>query len=360
MRLSLPRRAGGRPLPSISIVDMRYQKPIGQGGLFSPALLAGLDEALGGGEQALLFLNRRGFSTTVFCRACQWKAQCRRCAIQLTHYLKRDRLLCHYCGHEEAPLTTCPECRFPTLRYGGYGTEKVAEAAARLFPQKRVARMDGETLRGRGAADKLFRALVDGEIDILVGTQILAKGFDIPGIKLVGVVSADTALLIPDFRSAERTFQILCQVAGRTGRGDVPGRVIIQTYFPDHYAIRAAALHDHATFAEVELRHRKDSGYPPFGHMLRVVVQSSKPEEAAREIRRLRDEAAEWGPVARGDLTIYGPAPCPIPLLKGQHRHHLLFRASEAGAITALVGLLPRRSGRRLRILVDRDPVALM
>jgi primosomal protein N' (replication factor Y) len=359
-RLSMPARVGGRPLPKVSIIDMRHEKPVGPGGIFSGLLVRSMEETLNRGGQVMLFLNRRGFSTFVLCRQCGWRASCTQCAIQLTHHQKTDRLLCHYCGQERAIPRTCPDCDSPHVRYGGFGTEKVAAAALHLFPERHVARMDGETLQRRGAPERLFQELRDGTIDILVGTQALAKGLDIAGVTLVGVVSADTALLIPDFRSSERTFQVLCQVAGRAGRGDRPGTVLIQSYCPEHEAIQAAARHDHEAFVRCEMAHRREFGYPPASHMARVVAESPRPEDAAKALTDLGVAAASWPEVASGAVTVMGPAPCPIERLKGQYRYHLLLIGADAATITDLLPRVPRRSGKTLRILVDRDPVALM
>ena len=359
-RFVLPRRVAGRPMPTCRIVDMRNEKPVGPGGMFSRLLLNALEKTLSRSEQALLFLNRRGFATHVLCTRCGWKATCPNCAISLTHYLRSSRLLCHYCGHEREPLRACPDCRTPGVTLQGVGTERVAAATSAFFPGARVARMDGETLRRRGAADAIFQDLKEGRIDVLVGTQVVAKGFDIPGISLVGVISADTALLVPDFRSAERTFQLLCQVAGRTGRGDVPGHVIIQTWSPGHEAIEAAATHDLARFATAELEHRRRAGYPPFGHLLRLVVESPEPRHAVEAAGEISRELAALDAVSSGAVTLMGPAPCPIEVIKGQHRQHMILRAGDAESLTRLLPHLPRRSGTRLRVLIDRDPVALM
>lgn len=359
-RIELRERVAGRPLPPIAIVDMRHEKPVGAMGVFSRPLVLALETALHRNEQAMLFLNRRGYATNVLCRRCGWRATCDRCAIQLTHYREAAQLLCHYCGAERPPPVECPDCLAPELRFAGYGTERVAKAAEALFPGRRVVRMDGETLRRRGAAERIFEDLQGGAIDILVGTQVLAKGLDIPNVTLVGVISADTALLIPDFRSSERTFQLLCQVAGRAGRGDAPGRVVIQTFTPDHAAIQCAARHDHRGFAREELRERRSLGYPPYGSLARIVVESGEAAAGLAFARTLGAEASAWPEIQSGEAAILGPAPCPIPLIKGSFRHHLLLTSRSADTMTALLPRLPRRSDQRLRALVDRDPVALL
>ncbi|MSR75757.1 MAG: primosomal protein N' [Planctomycetes bacterium] len=359
-RLSLPRRVMGRPLPQVGLVDMRSERAVGPGGIFSRKLVVAIEETLRNKEQVLLFLNRRGFSTTVVCRMCAWKAMCKDCAIHLTHYKGAARLLCHYCGSESPAPTECPDCRQSTLRFSGFGTEKVAAAAEVLFPKARIVRRDGDALRSRGAPEKLFADLKSGNIDILIGTQVLAKGFDIPGITLVGVISADTALLVPDFRSAERTFQLLCQVAGRAGRGDQPGRVIVQTSMPEHFAITCAAQHDHATFIKRELAARAEHGYPPSGRLLRLVVQAIDPQVAAQAASALGESLRTLPAVVAEAVFVDGPAPCPLPILQGEHRHHLLVRAPTDTLLSELLPLIPRKAVRGARIIFDRDPVAML
>ena len=359
-RISMEKRVGNRPLPPIAVLDMRSEKPIGQGGMFSRPLVMAMEKTLQQGGQIMLFLNRRGYTTMVMCRQCGWQATCEQCAIQLTHYRTADELLCHYCGNTKPPVTECPDCLSPHVRYSGFGTERVAKAAKGLFPGHRVDRMDSETLRLRGSTERIYNELRDGEIDILVGTQVLAKGLDIPNITLVGVMSADTALLIPDFRSTERTFQLLCQVAGRAGRGHLPGKVLVQTFQPQHAAIQSASRHDHLGFAAEELRERQSLGYPPFGHMVRLVCESADPAEGLAVLTTLITETQEWAEISDGLAQVLGPAQCPIPMIKGAHRHHVLFMAKDPRTITDLLPRLPRRKDRHMKTLIDRDPVALL
>ena len=359
-RLTLPRRVRGRPLPDVGLVDMRSEKTVGQGGIFSRKLVVAIEQTLRQREQVLLFLNRRGFSTTVVCRMCAWKAMCAHCAIQLTHYRGTARMLCHYCGHESAAPTECPDCHQSTLRFSGFGTERVAAAAEALFPKARIARYDGDALRTRGAPEKLYSDMKTGAVDILIGTQVLAKGFDIPAITLVGVISADTALFVPDFRSAERTFQLLCQVAGRAGRGDQPGRVLVQTTMPEHFAISCASRHDHDAFTERELAARAEHCYPPSGRLLRIVLQSKDPSAASTAAAELAAALRQLPEVAAGRILLDGPAPCPLPVLQGEHRHHLLLRAPDDAQLTALLPSIPRKAARGARIILDRDPVTMM
>ncbi len=360
-RLRLTTRATGAKLPQVRIVDMRNEKPMGKGGLFSTALFHRTRETLARGHQVLLFLNRRGFSTQVLCKRCGWRARCHACDVNLTYYQGTSLLICHYCDFRQEAPRSCKECLNPDIKFHGAGTEKVVESAASLFPGKRIRRMDGETLRARGAAESIYADLKSGAIDILVGTQVIAKGLDIPNITLIGVINADTSLLIPDFRAAERTFQLLCQVSGRAGRGDHSGEVLIQTFEPNHYAMTFAQHHDTAGFARTELVVREAHGYPPFGHLVRVIAQSpdaKDSENAAREIRATLDATAE---VLAGAVTLLGPAPCPIPMLQGSYRWHLLARAADDRDLDAIIAACPERNLRRgVRVIVDRDPSAMM
>jgi primosomal protein N' (replication factor Y) len=359
-RLDLPRRVGGLPMPEVKIIDMRHEKPIGPGGLFSPWLHELTRSALARREQVLLLLNRRGFSTHLFCRRCGFEARCPDCAVHLTYYRGATMLLCHYCGRREPPPPKCPECGAPDIRYVGAGTEKVFAAASALFPGARIARMDSETLKPRGAAERIYRALRNHEIDLLVGTQVIAKGIDIPGITTIGVVNADTALLLPDFRSAERTFQLLCQVAGRAGRGELKGQVAIQTFEPSHYAILAAARHDQNGFVRQELEYRRSAGYPPFGSLLRVVFQGEAPLRVEEAARAMAAALAANPAIASGAASVLGPAPCPILKIRNLHRWHLIVKARASESLSAILATLPESRDHAVRTLVDRDPVALL
>jgi primosomal protein N' (replication factor Y) len=360
-RLDLPRRIGGVPMPEVRVADMRHEKPVGAGGLFSAALVERTRAALDRREQVLLLLNRRGYSTHVFCRRCGYESRCPDCAVHMTYYRGATRLLCHYCGRRDDPPSKCPDCGAPDVRYSGAGTEKVFAAAASLFPGARLARMDGETLKPRGAAERLYRELRDHEIDVLVGTQVIAKGIDIPGITMIGVVNADTALLLPDFRAAERTFQLLCQVAGRAGRGDREGHVIIQTFEPNHYAVTAAARHDHNGFVRQELEFRRAAGYPPFGSLLRIVFQGTSAIEVESAARSRAASFASLPAVASRAASLLGPAPCPILKIRNLHRWHLIVKARQSETLAEVLGSLPDSlDSGGVRALVDRDPVALL
>ncbi|MEZ6195020.1 MAG: primosomal protein N' [Planctomycetota bacterium] len=358
--LRMPERIGGGDLPAVTRIDMRSQRPTGPGGLFSPLLSSMIRRNLDRGEQALLFLNRRGFRTSIRCRSCGYTKVCRDCDVAMTWYRSRDHLLCHHCGRSERTPDRCPECGHGDIHFSGIGTELVEHATRTLFPDARVARIDSETMRARGAHERLFAAVKAREIDILVGTQMIAKGLDFPGITLIGVVAADTSLCIPDFRAAERTFQLMTQVAGRAGRGEHAGRVFVQTYSPDHYALETAARHDYEAYAAIELDHRRGAAYPPFGALARVVAQGpdeGKTDETLAEIARaLRAD----GPAA--GVSVLGPAPAPIAYLKRLHRRHLVLRTESEDALVDFLAAHHDtfRNRRGVQILVDCDPVAML
>jgi primosomal protein N' (replication factor Y) len=359
-RLRMSSRIGVAKLPEVRLVDMRHEKPAGPGGLFSQTLMFQMREALRAGGQVLLFLNRLGFSTQVLCKRCGWRGRCDACDVNLTYHRGATRLLCHYCGRESAPPVKCPDCGSPEVKYRGAGTEKVAEAALALFPEKRVARMDGETLEARGAAERIYAALKAREIDILVGTQVVAKGLDLPGITLIGVVNADTSLLLPDFRAAERTFQLLCQVAGRAGRGDRPGKVLIQTFEPEHYAVRCALHHDHDRFVAEEMRYRRAAGYPPFGKLARVVYEGVDDALVERVSLACAERLKAEPSIAAGRTVLLGPAPCPIPRIQSRFRRHLVLRAPREEDLSALMEPAAAGGTAEVRVMLDRDPTALL
>ncbi|MBX6350779.1 MAG: primosomal protein N' [Clostridia bacterium] len=354
--LALPERVAGRPLPEVTVVDMRAERQAGHAGLFSRPLAEAVREALARGRQVLFFLNRRGFSPVVLCRDCGQAVSCRACSVALTFHRQTGYLECHYCGRRERPPEACPACGGPRVRYYGVGTEKVEALAREHFPGARVLRMDVDTTRTRGAHERIYEAFRRGEADILVGTQMVAKGWDVAGVTVVGVVHADTGLHLPDFRAAERTFQLLTQVAGRAGRGDEPGRVFVQTYNPDHYAIQAAARQDCQMFWRAELPMREAGGWPPFRELVRVVVSHPAEGEAARGAKelaaRLRSSAG---------LEVLGPAPAPVARVNGRYRWHLAVFGERERALLGVAGALSERPAKEpLRVAVDPDPVSML
>jgi primosomal protein N' (replication factor Y) len=359
-RLSLPDRIAGRPLPAVEVVDLAREGAIVAPGV-SDVLERALEETLDAGDQALLFLNRRGFASFVQCVDCGWVGECPNCRISLTFHRGSPRLLCHYCDHREAVPDACPACSGRGLDTRGLGTQQVEAAVAARFPGARIERMDLDTTGAKWSHARLYRAMQAREIDVLVGTQMIAKGFDLPGVALVGVVSADTALHFPDFRATERTFQLLVQVAGRAGRGERPGRVVLQTYLPEHFVITAAAAHDYEAFYRREIPDRAALGYPPARRLANVVASGTDAEQVAAAIGRVSDHLAA---AAIEGLALVGPAPCPLERLRGRWRHHALLKAESPATLERALWDLARRedelAGGAVRLEIDRDPMSLL
>ncbi len=302
--ISMPFRVSGRSMPGVEIIDLRTEKAAI--GCLSQPLREAMQVSLAAGGQVILLLNRRGFHTFALCPRCGEVVKCHACDVAMTYHKKRHILICHTCDAERPCPPACPRCRAPKLYYGGIGTERLEREIQTAFPDVASRRMDSDTMRGSGSHERVLRAFQAGEVRILLGTQMIAKGLDFPNVTLVGVVSADTALHLPDFRAAERTFQLMAQVAGRTGRGDRPGRVIVQTFSPEHPAIQLAARHDFVGFAEIELPVRKSFGVPPYGRLVRVIARGSN--EAS--VRAYMDELADaFGAAADPSVRILGPAP---------------------------------------------------
>jgi primosomal protein N' (replication factor Y) len=356
--LSLAERVAGRPLPEVTLVDLRQARPDGEGSL-SPPLAAALAEALERGEQALLLLNRRGFAPYLLCADCGATFRCPNCAITLTFHRGRRQLRCHYCDHAEPPPDLCPGCGGGDIAPQGAGTERLEEELALLFPQARIARMDRDTTARKGAHQRLVERMAAGEVDILVGTQMVAKGHDFPAVTLVGVVGAYASLNLPDFRSAERTFVLLAQVAGRAGRGERPGRVLIQTYAPEHYALTCAAGHDYAGFYAQEAVARRELGYPPFGHLVNLVLSGNDAPRVQQAAERL---AAGLEERAAG-AEVLGPAPCPLARLRGKSRFQILLKAPPRPSLRRLLARLPelrKRLPAGVALAIDVDPVDML
>lgn len=354
--VTLPDRVAGRPLPRIEIVDMREELLAGNRSMFSRVLRGAITDALAKGEQVILLLNRRGYASFLLCRSCGAVPRCTACGVSLTYHQKPDVLRCHYCGYTTRLPDDCPQCRGPYLRPFGAGTQRVEDELKVLFPGARILRMDRDTTARKGAHAAILRAFAAGEADILVGTQMIAKGHDFPGVTLVGVLSADTALHFPDFRAAERTFQLLSQVAGRAGRGDQPGIVYLQTYTPDHYAIQAAAEHDFHGFARRELRYRRRTGYPPFHELVRVLV-SGEDEKVVAEVAGEAARGCLRGPI--DDRQLVGPSPAPLDRLKGKYRWHFLIKGERQAILKSVRQGLEAVRNRPADVLVTVDPGAV-
>ncbi|HWG17248.1 MAG TPA: primosomal protein N' [Acidobacteriaceae bacterium] len=373
-RVEMTARVMDRPLPGVELIDMREEfRATGQDAIFSRRMVEEVQATLDRGEQVMILLNRRGYSFTVLCRSCGEKLECENCAIALTYHKPSgvlsedvhahagDRLVCHYCGFRRSVPKTCPKCGSEHLFYLGAGSQQGEERLQGLFPNARIGRMDRDTVRGRGDMERLLARLHSGEINLLVGTQMIAKGHDVHGVTLVGVVGADAALALPDFRAAERVFQLLTQVSGRAGRGELPGRVLVQTYNGDHYAVRFAAAHDYRGFVEKEMYHRRPFLYPPFGALANVVVQSERMEEAAAWSQKL----GRWFAGAKLErVRVMGPATAPIARLKRIYRFHFVLKAERRDALgralRAMLAFAEAEGISRRNLVVDVDAVHLM
>jgi primosomal protein N' (replication factor Y) len=374
-RLVLPQRVERRPLPEVQIVDMEKEpRARGRRPLLSRPLRRALIETLSAGRQAILFLNRRGFATLVYCFACGFAVRCKHCDISLVYHSssgprridrpEEGELHCHYCGYSVAPTPECPSCGSPEGALFGFGTERLQEEMQALYPEARIARLDRDTSGRKGAQRQILGRFHRGEIDILIGTQMVAKGHDVPGVTLVGVIAADLGLHFPDFRAGERTFQLLTQVAGRAGRGDEPGKVVIQTFLPDHYAIALARTHDYGTFCREELSRRQPHGYPPYRAMVQLLL-SGQQETAVREAAELLARLARSAPVPDPEpsaVRVLGPAPAPITKIRDRYRWQVLL-LGRRDAVREVGRELAQRARRGLRgaaLRVDASPLQML
>ncbi len=356
-RLAMPSRVGGRPMPGVEIIDLRNEKVV-VGGL-SESLRQAMNEALAAGGQVILLLNRRGFHTFVICPRCGHVVKCHACDVAVTYHKSRHTLICHTCDAERPCPPACPGCGAQPLHYGGIGTERLEREIGAAFPDVVSRRMDSDTMRSPGSHEHVLSAFKAGEVRILLGTQMIAKGLDFPNVTLVGVVNADTALHIPDFRAAERTFQLVAQVAGRTGRGDRPGRVLVQTYSPDHPAIRLAAHHDYQGFAQQELPEREKGGVPPYGRMVRLIARGLDETAVAAY---MNDLAAAFREGADASLRILGPAPAPILKIRNLFRVHLQLRCPHSRPLLQLTRVIPAQHPppRGVELAIDVDPITML
>jgi primosomal protein N' (replication factor Y) len=363
--IELPERVGARPLPPVEVVDLRVapQRPGSAAVPWTEALDGAVQGALERGEQAMILLNRRGFSVYVQCPSCGEVWTCPSCSITLTFHRAPASLRCHHCGHRARPPGACPRCGARIQRYRGVGTQQVEAFVAGRFPAARTARMDVDSTGGKWSHHRILERVGAGAVDVLVGTQMIAKGLDFPRVTVVGVVDADVALNLPDFRAAERTFDLLTQVAGRTGRGPLGGRVIVQTRAPAHHAVVFAATHDVRGFLEAELAERRTPAYPPHVHLANLVVSGGDERAVARGAGGVGDWLRALL-AARPELgaTVLGPAPCPIERIRARWRWHLLLKAAEPGTLTRLVRYVAARAPvpAGVRLVVDRDPVSLL
>jgi primosomal protein N' (replication factor Y) len=360
--VDLPDRVEQRPLPEVEIIDMRQEfQETGQEQVISRKLAAEIKERFDRKEQVMILLNRRGYSPVVLCRACGKTLECQNCAIALTHHKREHKMVCHYCGFTAPVPKACVHCGSQYVYFLGTGSEKLEELLHGMFPQARIARLDRDTVRGHEDFERILNALSEGELDLLVGTQMIAKGHDIHGVTLVGVVGADSALGLPDFRAAERTFQLLTQVAGRAGRGQSPGKVILQTYFQDHYAVQFAARHDFAGFYDKELRFRSWMHYPPYSALANVVIRSNQLDEALQWSGTL----GKWFEQNRHEgVRVLGPAAAPILRLKRDYRYHFVLKSPSReklnATLRAMLKYAAQRKIPRTQVIVDVDALWLM
>lgn len=359
--LELPERIEKRPMPTVQLIDMRQEfLDTRKQNTFSRPLVEALHERLAAGEQTMLLLNRRGFSSFVTCRACGERLECVNCSVTLTYHRRDKRMLCHYCGYAERVPNKCPKCDSEYVQFVGLGSERVEEELHREFPTARIARMDRDTVSGKRQFESILGEFREGNFDILVGTQMIAKGHDIPNVTLVGIVNADIGLALPDFRAGERTFQLLTQAAGRAGRGELPGIVMLQTNNPDHYAVRYASEQNYAGFYEKELQFRRMMRYPPFAAMANIMIRAAKQEDALR----LSSELGNLLTPPPENIKVLGPAEAPVPRLKDEFRYQLLIKAASRKRLNELLNEIRNfAAGRKwppTALVIDVDPISLL
>jgi len=365
MLLELTRRVTEQPLPTVSVIDMRQQaRDLHARPVISLPLQDKIEAKLAKGEQVMVFLNRRGYAPFLICQRCGHVPLCRRCYVSLTYHSTTDILQCHYCNGGRAVPTVCPECRKGKMSFMGAGTQRTEKDLHNFFPEARIERMDLDTTSRKGAHERILSRFKTGEIDILVGTQMIAKGHDFPGVTLVGVVSADVAMNIPDFRAAERVFQLLTQVAGRAGRGSEPGEVVIQTYNCEHYSIQAAGMHDYDAFCRQELALRREAKYPPFTRLVRLLFEGTEEQEVLRvagTVGRTVRRTASREKLAT--VEVLGPAPAPISKLRNKYRWHLALLSSHVKHLRSLV-IRARESHvaekSRVALKIDMDALDML
>ncbi|NMB35960.1 MAG: primosomal protein N' [Firmicutes bacterium] len=363
--LQMTKRIGNRSLPAVQLVDMRHEFKQKNRGIFSRLLLRAMEDTLSRGEQLILFLNRRGFAGFQLCRECGWVMQCPHCAVSLTYHASPEHLQCHYCGYKQAVPQSCPRCRSMYLRNFGLGTQRVEKVMRGLFPQVGVMRMDSDTAGRKGSYERIWRNFEEKKASVLIGTQMIAKGLDFPDVTLVGVIAADITLHLPDFRAGERTFQLLSQVAGRAGRGDKAGRVIIQTYTPWHYSIQAAAVHNYPKFTREELKRRQALFYPPFSEILLFNCSSPCEQEARQAAEELKKRLiVHLPPGKEGAEGFLGPSPAPLQRIEDRFRYHLLYRGFDLQKYGAIVREtvwdFTRRVGEDTWVTVDFNPLKVL
>lgn len=360
--LKMEKRMNNHPLPEVSIVDMREELRAGNRSMFSRELFEKLKDRLEKKQQTVLLLNKRGYSSFVMCRDCGYVQQCPNCDISLTYHRSTNEMKCHYCGYETFVPATCPECGSSHIRYFGTGTQKVEEELGRLLPEARVIRMDVDTTGRKGAHERMLQSFANGEADILLGTQMIAKGLDFPNITLVGVLNADTMLHLPDFRASEKTFQLLTQVSGRAGRHQLEGEVVVQTYTPEHYSIQFAGEQDYERFYRQEMRMRKVGAYPPFYYLTLITVSHENVMEAMSASEKI---AGFMRNRVSGGSVILGPSACPVPRVKNRYRYQCLIKYKREPRLNETLSVLLEHfqhqiASEGLSIAVDVNPNMMM
>jgi primosomal protein N' (replication factor Y) len=354
--IELPHRItvrGDTSLPQVEVVDMRQELKAGNRSIFSRPLRRAITETLADGDQIILFLNRRGTATFVQCRDCGFALKCHRCDLALTYHGAEDNLVCHQCGYQKNTPSSCPNCQSRRIRFLGIGIQRVVEELAGAFPQARVLRWDRDVTRGKDAHEKILNSFLAHQADVLVGTQMIAKGLDLPLVTLVGIVSADTVLHLPDIRAGERTFQLLSQVAGRAGRGSRPGRVVVQTYAPDHYAVACGSRHDYGAFYRQEIEYRRQLRNPPFSRLVSLVYTHSNAVACRRGAEKLHRQLAERRDAAGEDVDLIGPSPMFFGRLRGRYRWQIILRGTDPVRLLSDLALPPGW-------VVDVDPIVLL
>jgi primosomal protein N' (replication factor Y) len=359
----MPRRVLGRPLPAVGTLDLRGDAQTrGFHGAISRQLHVAIREALADGGQVILLLNRRGFSTHIQCPACGEVLRCPDCEIALTHHRTEEIALCHYCDYQVPAPTECAKCHFTGIRYGGLGTQRLEAEVKRRFPDVPCLRMDTDTMQGRGAHERALAAFRAGRVQILLGTQMIAKGLDFPNVTLVGVINADTALHLPDFRAAERTFQLVTQVAGRTGRGEKGGRVLVQTFNPEHPAIQAAVRHDYVAFARDEVPIRQTLSYPPFSRMIRLVIRGPDEKHTGQFAAQMAELLSAALDRHEAQARVLGPAPCPFSKLRGKYRFQIQLQGPDGEKLRTSVreATAELKRPEDVQWIVDVDPLDML
>jgi primosomal protein N' (replication factor Y) len=361
-KVALPRRILNRPLPEVTTIDLRSARIDVNRGAISTPLVKAIERTLADDGQTILLLNRRGYATSIQCPSCGHVIDCPDCDMPLTHHRDGSKATCHYCDYTIAAPNVCPKCGFDAIRLAGLGTQKLEIEVQQRFPDAKIARMDSDTMKKPGSHERVLAEFRTGKVQILLGTQMIAKGLDFPNVLLVGVINADSTLHFPDFRASERTFQLVTQVAGRTGRGDRAGEVLVQTYSPDHPAIVHACRHDFDSFSMQELEQREQFGYPPFASLARLIfrgpIQEDANEFAEEVVRRIQSEIARTG----SKIRVLGPAPPPIAKLRGHYRYQAMMISQDAAALNSVLARIQSTTkppGENL-YLIDIDPVDML